>query len=111
MKKLKKLWPLFLSLAAVIAIIFLVLSQPKVVFFYGNTCPHCANVEEYLKNNPSKTKYRQLEVFGNKENAALMAKYAASCGQNTDSLGVPFLYDGKNCLTGDEDIINWFKKQ
>ena len=111
MKKLKKLWPLFLSLAVVAVLLVLLFSQPKVIFFYGNTCPHCTNVENYLKENPSKIKFRKLEVFENRENAALMTKYAQNCGLNLDNLGVPFLYDGKNCLTGDQDIINWFKKQ
>lgn len=111
MKKLKKLWPLFLSLAILIVLLVLISTKPKVILFYGDTCPHCQNVEEYLVTNPTKTKYRHLEVYQNKQNAILMANKAKSCGLNTKTVGVPFLFDGENCLVGDENIINWFSQQ
>ena len=111
MKKLKKLWPLFLTLSILVILIILSLSKPKVILFYGNTCPHCEKVEEYLKANPSKTKFRKLEVYDNKQNAVLMATKAKICGINSDSIGVPFLFNGKTCLLGDADITNWFSQQ
>ncbi|MCX6795827.1 MAG: hypothetical protein NT165_03850 [Candidatus Falkowbacteria bacterium] len=111
MKKLKKLWPLFLSLAVLAVLIVIALSSSKVILFYGNTCSHCKKVEEYLQSNPSKVKYRFLEVYDNKENANLMISKAKLCGLNSDNVGIPFLYDGKKCLSGDQDIIDWFSKQ
>ena len=111
MKKLKKLWPLFLSLTILVVLIILIANQPKTILFYGDVCPHCQNVEDYLEKNPSKVKYRHLEVYRNKQNAALMNNKARSCGLKSTSIGVPFLFDGKNCLIGDQDIINWFKQQ
>ena len=111
MKKLKKLWPLFLSLAILIVLVVLVFAKPKVILFYGSTCPHCKNVEEYLVANPTEIKYRHLEVYDNAQNAILMADKAKSCGLNTETVGVPFLFDGKNCLVGDKDIINWFSNK
>ncbi len=111
MKKLKKLWPLFLSLAILAVLVIFAVSQPKTILFYGSTCPHCEKVDEYLKANPSKVKYRHLEVYENQQNAALMATKAKACGIDTESIGVPFLYQKGNCLIGDADIINWFSKQ
>ncbi|MFZ4648870.1 MAG: hypothetical protein ACOYMB_04580 [Patescibacteria group bacterium] len=111
MKKLKKLWPLFLSLTVVVFLIILIFSQPKVILFYGNTCPHCEKVDEYLKANPSKIKYRHLEVYDNQQNAVLMSSKAKACGIDDKNIGVPFLYDGKNCLIGEPDITNWFSNR
>ncbi len=111
MKKLKKLWPLFLSLTILVVLIILIANQPKTILFYGDVCPHCKNVEDYLEKNPSNIKYRHLEVYRNKQNASLMNSKAKACGLESDSIGVPFLFDGKNCLIGDQDIINWFKQQ
>ena len=40
-----------------------------------------------------------------------MAKKAAGCGLDTSQgLGVPFFFDGKNCLVGDQNIIDFFQK-
>ena len=111
MKKLKKLWPLFLSLAILIVLVILIANQPKTILFYGDVCPHCKNVEEYLKTNPTKVKYRHLEVYRNRQNAVLMNNKAKACGLETDKVGVPFLFDGEKCLIGDQDIINWFSQQ
>lgn len=111
MKKLKKLWPLFLSLAILVILIILALARPRVILFYGNTCPHCEKVQEYLNQQPNSIRYRHLEVYANPENANLMAQKAKSCGLQTDQIGVPFLFDGQKCLIGDQDIINWFKQQ
>jgi len=36
---------------------------------------------------------------------------AKICELPTDSIGVPFLWDGKDCLIGDQDIINFFKQK
>lgn len=111
MKKLKKLWPLFLSLTILVILIILIANQPKTILFYGDVCPHCQNVEDYLEKNPSTVKFRHLEVYRNRQNSVLMESKAKLCGLETDSVGVPFLFDGKNCLVGDQDIINWFQQQ
>ncbi len=111
MKKLKKLWPLFLSLVVVLVLAVIAFSQPSVILFYKNDCPHCQKVEEYLKEHPSKVKYRFLEAVDNQQNYALLIKKAKSCGLSEDSLEAPFLYDGQHCLVGDQAVIDWFSKQ
>jgi glutaredoxin-related protein len=81
-------------------------------YFYGNGCPHCANVNEFLStwDGLNKINLEKKEVYSNNQNAEVMATRAASCGIVKSELGVPFLYtpDGK-CLMGDQPIIDYFK--
>jgi len=82
-----------------------------VVLFYGDGCSHCADVEAFVKANniEEKVKFTKLEVWYNKNNAALLGQVAQTCKITTSSVGVPFLYDGKSCLIGGPDVINFFK--
>jgi glutaredoxin len=90
--------------------------KPKVevngiILFYGNGCSHCENVDKFIKENniEDKIKFTKLEVFNNKENADILIEKANACGLPTDKIGVPFLWDGKNCISGDVDIIKFFE--
>jgi len=80
------------------------------VFYYGDTCPHCKEVEEWFKTNKieEKIKFSQKEVYNDRQNAAELTKVAASCGLDTSSIGVPFLYADNKCLVGTPDIIKYF---
>ena len=84
-----------------------------IILFYGTGCPHCANVDDYIKNNNVKEKVQfvEKEVFYDKCNAKLLEILAVKCGFSLENLGVPFLWDGASsaCLGGDQDIINFFK--
>ncbi len=93
-----------------------------IVLFYGDGCPHCKNVDDFLAaNNVSqKVKYTQLEVpFGLKTSSELQANAAAAilkaqnCGIDTSNgISIPFLWDGTSkCFTGDTDVISFFKEQ
>ena len=44
----------------------------------------------------------------NQNNAKELTEKARICGLPTDSIGVPFLWDGEKCFIGDQDIINFF---
>jgi glutaredoxin len=79
------------------------------ILYYGNGCPHCANVDKYIKDNAieSKISITHKEVYGDQQNAAELVQRAKSCGLPTDSVGVPFLWDGSKCLIGDVDIIDY----
>ena len=82
------------------------------VFYYGNTCPHCADVEEWMKENKIEEKLTitKKEVYDNAANAQELQKAAKSCGLATDSIGVPFLYTPEGeCLLGTPDIINYLQ--
>ena len=82
-----------------------------IILFYGDGCPHCALVEEYVSQNgiEAKVPFIKKEVYYNKQNASELAEQAKICGMPTDSIGVPFLWDGSKCLVGDQPIIDFFK--
>lgn len=83
-----------------------------IILFYSDSCPHCQNVETYINENgvKDKIKFEEKEVSQNQANAALLERKAKECGLDTaQGLGVPFFFTGKDCLMGDEPIINYFK--
>jgi glutaredoxin len=85
-----------------------------IVLFYGQGCPHCADVEKFISQNKieDKVKITRLEVWYNKSNAALLAQIAQKCGITGGSVGVPFLYDGNGkCYIGEIDVPNFLKIQ
>ncbi len=84
-----------------------------IVLFYGDGCPHCALVDEFIKNNGVKDKvsFEEKEVYSNRSNAEQLAAIAKKCNIPQDSIGVPFLWDGSKCLVGDKDIIDFFGKK
>lgn len=89
-------------------------SSGELVFYYGNTCPHCKDVEDWMSSNKieEKLKITKKEVYDNRNNASELVSTAQKCGLNTSSIGVPFLYtqEGK-CLIGTPDIINYLKEK
>ncbi len=122
--KRKNLYILIIILAVVsIAILsasknpdwFAVKEDSSIILYTGTGCPHCANVEEFIKENQvdSKVAYTQKEVYYNQFNAKDLQSKAKTCGLPTDSIGVPFLWDKESaeCFMGDEDIINFFKNK
>jgi glutaredoxin len=88
-------------------------SASEIILFYGDGCPHCAKVEEYIKENniQDKISFVQKEVYYNQNNAQELIYKAKTCGLPTNSIGVPFLWDGEKCLIGDQDIIIFFKQK
>ena len=87
--------------------------ESAIILFYGDTCPHCKVVDDYIKENNVKERvsFVQKEVYRNKANALEMNQKAEICGLETNNIGVPFLFDGENgakCLIGDRDIIDYF---
>ena len=99
------------------------LSGPKVditeiILFYGDGCPHCKLVEDFISQNKveEKIKFTRLRIPLNNEkdpellsNTKVLLERAKACGINTTDIGVPFLWDGKTCLAGDPDVIKFFQ--
>jgi len=84
-----------------------------IVLFYGQGCPHCEEVENFISQNniDQKIEITRMEVWYNKNNAATLAKTAQKCGITTDTVGVPFLYDGQgHCYIGEVDVPNFLKQ-
>ena len=86
-------------------------SATNMIFFYGDTCPHCKDVEEYIVKNNIKAKlsFKELEVYNNRGNAILLTAKAKACGLETaQGVPVPFFFDGQNCHVGSDKIEEFF---
>lgn len=83
------------------------------IFYYGNTCPHCEDVEEWMKTNDIEAKITivKKEVYDNYQNSQELTQIAKKCGLSTDSIGVPFLYAEEKCLVGSLDIISYLEEK
>ena len=91
-------------------------AKDKMIFFYGETCPHCANVEKFFEENEieKEIQFEEKEVYNDKNNAKLLILVAKrKCNLKENEIGVPFLWDGENskCTVGDQPIINYFKEK
>lgn len=85
----------------------------SLILFYGDTCPHCKQVDEFLSITPGADKLpiSRLEVYNNTKNASLLAERAKACKLNLDSVGVPFLWTGTECFIGVEPIEVFLEAQ
>jgi len=85
---------------------------PNLEYFWGQGCPHCANVESFLEtwNKKEQVKIDKKEVRQNAANAAEMQARYEFCQIPPNQMGVPLLFtpQGK-CYTGDSPIINYLK--
>jgi hypothetical protein len=83
----------------------------RIILFYRETCPHCQNVESFLKDNQieQKLSFEKKELTNNDANVKLLMQIANTCHIAEEELGVPLLWNGSTCLTGDQDVINYFK--
>ncbi len=120
----KKIYLMLLMLVVVGFVLYLawprtaqtpVVVEPKenLVFYYGDVCPHCTIVEEFLVKEKVEEKITltKKEVYKNKANANEILEKAQACNIDTKSLGVPFLWDAGSCYLGDQDIINVLKQK
>lgn len=91
-----------------------VYDNPDLVFYWGQGCSHCENVEAYIKSNniDNKLKINRKEVFKNKDNSQ---EFQNTVSQNCpdlikpDGIGVPVAFDlsTKKCYQGDTPIIDY----
>jgi len=73
----------------------------KVVLYYGNTCPHCHTVRQFIadSNLTEKLGIVEKEVYNNTQNNLEMEARARSCNITGD-LFVPFIYSEGACYMG-----------
>lgn len=85
------------------------------VFYYGQWCPHCAKVEEYMESVDwySKLNITKKEVYFDKNNAQELNSFAQKLWINSSEVWVPFLlvqdWDKYSYLIWDKPIIDHFK--
>ena len=88
-------------------------ASEEIVLFYGDTCPHCKEVEDYIAKNNIKDKINlvEKEVYQDQENARQLGEAAKKCGLQTDSVGVPFLFTEGKCFVGTPDVIAFLSQK
>lgn len=77
------------------------------ILYYGDTCPHCKDVEEYIETNSldNKLSIVRKEVYQNQGNALQLTNKAKECGiDTTNGVGVPFMWFENKCYQGTPDI-------
>jgi glutaredoxin len=89
------------------------IADERIILFYGDGCPHCLEVENFLDQSEASKKiaYETKEVWNNTVNRDYMLEIAAACGLTQGSIGVPFLWDGENkkCLMGRDQVTAFFQ--
>lgn len=91
--------------------------QAEYTLFWGEGCPHCKLVEEYINENKveSKVKIAYKEVYFNKTNQKLLEETFKKCPEIDTSrgMGVPlgFSKSDQKCQYGDQPIITWLKNR
>lgn len=63
------------------------------LYFYGKTCPHCQEVNAYMKENHTHANYsiEKREVYQNTENQKMFQVVTASLGIPEGTVWVPFV--------------------
>ena len=90
-----------------------IVDDPSViVYYYGEGCPHCKVVNDFLvaNNIAEKMTFEKKEVWSDKTNAKEMERRAKACNIKPEGMGVPFVYggDGK-CYIGEPEVTGFFK--
>jgi len=83
----------------------------ELAIYIADGCHFCAQVEDYVKTNRLEEKLPIVfkEVSKSQNNAGELVQRAEKCGLDTNRLGVPILYDGRDCYQGDGEINNYLK--
>ncbi|MFC1622330.1 cytochrome c biogenesis protein CcdA [Patescibacteria group bacterium] len=99
-----------MNIFSIIYILLVLLVKPVyaeevMYFYYGQGCPHCANVERFFEENSIYDKYsiESKEIYFNQENAD---EFLAKTGGKA---GVPTLIYKNQVITGDRPIIKAFE--
>ncbi len=63
------------------------------VYFYGKTCPHCQEMNAWMRENDTHSKFaiEKREVYFNPENSAAFTAVTNALGMEEWSAGVPFM--------------------
>lgn len=80
--------------------------------FFSPSCPHCATVTNYVRDNQLREKgihYFELEIASNSDNANILKSIGSRCHINEEDLSVPLLWYNQTCYTSSEEIINFLQ--
>lgn len=109
------------ALIAIVGLVYWGLQEEKlltddpaaIVYYYGEGCPHCKVINEFLVENDiaSKVAFEKKEVWGNKANASEMSRRAKACDIKPEGMGVPFVYAAGQCFIGEPDVRKFFSEK
>lgn len=83
----------------------------RVVFYYGDTCPHCHRVDDFVKANnlDARLTIERKEVYNNAVNQKELLGVAFRCGiKDREAVNLPFLWDGAKCRAGEKELMAYF---
>lgn len=89
----------------------------ELIVYWGDGCPHCETVKDYIKANKSdeKTKISLKEVYYSKTNQKSLEESVKLCPEidSSQGVGVPLavVKATNQCLYGSEPIINWLSSR
>lgn len=77
-------------------------NSQQAILFYGNTCPHCQQLETWMEDNGvfDKVQLVKKEVYDDQDNARQLTGAATICNLDPNNIGVPFLFADKQCYVG-----------
>ncbi len=112
MKKNIYLILLIILIAIIASIVFLThKSKSEITLFYSFECPHCEKVRDFIAANNIHN-ITEKEVSENRNNLMQLVKIQKQCGIPVkEYVEIPLLWTGTKCITGDQDIIKFFKQK
>lgn len=86
------------------------LPDTGMVYYWGDGCPHCEKVNEFLEANhiADKVDFVKKEVWKDRTNAKEMDLRSRACKLDPKEIGVPFLYSDGKCFVGEPDVEKEF---
>lgn len=93
--------------------------DPDLIFYFGDGCPHCENVEDWISQNDleGKLKINRKEVYYDQQNQTelydTVKQFCPDLISSSGGIGVPTAFDpiNKNCIQGDTPIIEFLSSK
>ena len=87
--------------------------ESGITYYYSRASSFSMNVQKFFDENKIEEKvvFSKKEVMPNTENSREMDMRAKECGLSEKETGIPFLYAGGKCFVGEEEIMEFFKKE
>ncbi len=83
----------------------------SMVLFYDDNCSHCTKVDDFIKANKIDTvlSFSRLNIHESRTHTQALLYKAEQCNLDDSHIGVPFFWNGQNCIVGYVDIIAFFQ--
>lgn len=87
--------------------------EGPIYIYTSEQCAYCSTVENAVVKGQVNRKLPVVfrEISRDEQNALEMLAVTQKCGLNIAKIGVPFLYDGQNCLEGTDKIMRYIDER